>query len=443
MNPCESNSSRPLRAAVEFYSRRLVSPLHLSTGRIDDVLEARVTVEVDVGGRVASGNGAIYLSDLWAWPDPRIEHAQRERSMRDLCLTIASQLPQACGGEAAHPTELGLRLHGWITDQEIATISLNMPRLARLLCASPFDAAIHDAVGLALNRSSLDLYEGAELPSADRSFVSQGAASAIRRLLDRPSVREFPATFVIGAQDEPAPLLDEWVGRRRYRRVKLKLNGRDPRMDAIRTIEVVRALQERGISSPWLSVDTNEASRDAECVLEYIKRLATDSPSTYDALQYLEQPTSRNITRDAHNWRFVSRHKPILLDEGLVSLKDLYEAVRQGWNGLAIKTCKGHSFSLIAAAWAHERGLLLALQDLTNPGGAAIHAAILGTRLPTVNGLELNSPQFTPQANDEWLPRWAPLLAPVDGWHRLPAQIPPGLGYNTRSPRPPPHTSFD
>ncbi|MFO0817251.1 MAG: enolase C-terminal domain-like protein [Pirellulales bacterium] len=443
MHSCVSNSSRPLRAAVEFLSRRLVSPLHLSSGRIDEVLEARATVEVDVGGRVVSGKGAIYLSDLWAWPDPQIEHVEREARMRDLCMTIAAQLPQACGGEAAHPTELGLRLHDSITDNKIETISLNMPRLARLLCASPFDAAIHDAVGLALNRSSLDLYEGAELPSADRAFASPGAAAAIHRLLDRPSVRAFPATFVIGAHDELAPLLDEWVDRRRYRRVKLKLNGRDPRVDAIRTIEVVRELQGRGISSPWLSVDTNEASHDAACVLEYLERLSTDSPPAYAALQYLEQPTSRDIARDAHDWRRVSRHKPILLDEGLVSLEDLPEAIRQGWSGLAIKTCKGHSFSLLAAAWAYERGLLLALQDLTNPGGAAIHSALLGMRLPTLNGLELNSPQFTPQANEEWLPRWAPLLAPVDGWHRLPDQNPPGLGYNSRSNHTPSLTSFD
>lgn len=68
--------------------------------------------------------------------------------------------------------------------------------------------------------------------------------------------------------------------------------------------------------------------------------------------------------------------------------------------------------------------MLLSLQDLTNPGYALIHAALLGSHLPTINGLELNSPQFTPAANKPWLPRLAELFAPVDGVHRLP-QVPP------------------
>lgn len=428
MPACSPNHIRPIHAAVAFHSRRLASPLHLSSGRIDEVLEACVEVSVEAGGRKVVGWGTVYLSDLWAWPDARIDHVERERRMRSLCEWLADNLPNACGGETAHPTELGLRLHAFMTSSEWTAPTNEMPRLARLLCASPFDAALHDAVGRACDCSALDLYEDAKLPSADSRFAPHGAANAIRQLLDRQPLRQFPATFVIGAQSELAPLLDEWVGRRRYRRVKLKLTGRDPAGDAARTSEVQRALCEWGIASPWISVDTNEASRDAECVLEYLDRLAADSPAAYDAVQYFEQPTSRDISQHAYDWREVSRRKPILLDEGLASLDDLPAAVRQGWSGLAIKTCKGHSFSLAAAAWAYERNLVLTLQDLTNPGVAAIHAALLGARLPTANGLELNSPQFTPQANEAWLPRWAPLLAPVDGWHRLPVRMPVGLG---------------
>ena len=60
---------------------------------------------------------------------------------------------------------------------------------------------------------------------------------------------------------------------------------------------------------------------------------------------------------------------------------------------------------LTAAAWAHSRGLLLSLQDLTNPGMALIHGALVGSHLPTINGAELNSPQFTPAANVDYIPR--------------------------------------
>jgi hypothetical protein len=72
--------------------------------------------------------------------------------------------------------------------------------------------------------------------------------------------------------------------------------------------------------------------------------------------------------------------------------------------------------------------MLLALQDLTNPGLSAIHAALFAAHVPTINGVELNSPQFTPAANAEWMPRLASLFAPSGGNHLLPSLPVPGLG---------------
>jgi hypothetical protein len=118
----------------------------------------------------------------------------------------------------------------------------------------------------------------------------------------------------------------------------------------------------------------------------------------------------------------------VLLDEGLTSLELLETAVAQGWSGLALKTCKGHSFALVAAAWAREHGLSLALQDLTNPGLAAIHAVLFAAHIPMQNGIELNSPQFTPAANAAYLPHLSGLFEPREGLHRLPPPVPDGLG---------------
>ena len=124
----------------------------------------------------------------------------------------------------------------------------------------------------------------------------------------------------------------------------------------------------------------------------------------------------------------MTRLKPVFLDEGLTSLSLLEEAKRQGWSGLALKTCKGHSFALVAAAWARENGMRLALQDLTNPGLSAIHAALFASHVPMVNGVEINSPQYTPDANAEWLPRLAGIFQPVNGLHRLDSPETVGLG---------------
>lgn len=95
---------------------------------------------------------------------------------------------------------------------------------------------------------------------------------------------------------------------------------------------------------------------------------------------------------------------------------------------LALKTCKGHSFALVAAAWARQNNWLLSLQDLTNPGYSAIHAFLFGAHLATLNGVELNSPQYTPAANRPWLPALAGLFAPRGGAHHLHQSETPGLG---------------
>ncbi|MFW6060067.1 MAG: enolase C-terminal domain-like protein, partial [Phycisphaeraceae bacterium] len=406
---------------------RFHMPLVLSSGTIDAITEARITVTVRVGDREATGRGSIYLSDLWAWPDPALAHEQRDAILRRRCERIASALDQLCGGEAAHPLELGLRLHHNVCEAQPRQTN-DPPALALSMCLSPFDAAIHDAVGHALDRSAFALYDNAgAIPSVDALFDG-GAAGAVRRMLRPKPLRELPAWLIVGKNDDLTEQVAPWVRQRGYRCFKLKLMGQDNAVDVQRTVEVYRAVREFGAASAQLSVDTNEANPDAASVLDYLERLEAADGQAYEALAFLEQPTGRDITVHAHDWRAVGARKPVLLDEGLTSLALLDEAARQGWSGLALKTCKGHSFALAAAAWAHARGLSLSMQDLTNPGYSAIHSALFAGHVPTINGVELNSPQFTPDANRDWLPRLAGLFEPTDGIHRLPTATPRGLG---------------
>jgi hypothetical protein len=162
--------------------------------------------------------------------------------------------------------------------------------------------------------------------------------------------------------------------------------------------------------------------------MEFLLALREKDHMAFDALEYLEQPTGRDITRHSFDWREVAQLKPVLLDEGLTDINLLPLALKQGWSGLALKTCKGHSFALCAAAWAHENGMVLSMQDLTNPGLSAIHSCLFAAHVPTINGVELNSPQYTPDANRDWLPRLASLFDPQDGCHSLPHMNPVGLG---------------
>lgn len=411
-----------LDAKVVLVRQKLVKPLVLSAGPITELTEAVAHVTVQAGSRRGYGRGSIYLSDVWAWPDPSRAHAERDAALRKLCEHIAGDLWALCGSSPAHPLELGLRLHENICKET------HPPPLARAMCASPFDAAIHDAVGQALEVSAFALYEeNYPVPSADLFFPHTGVCAAIRHRLQNPPRREFQAWLIVGKNDSFSSDIQPWIRQRGYRCFKIKITGKDNSQDAAQTAEVYRKARASGVHSPRLTVDSNEGNPDAASVLDYLKQLQSLDIGAFEVLEYLEQPTNRDIAAYAQDWHSVVNLKPVMLDEGLTDLKRMEEAVAQGWSGLALKTCKGHSFALVAATWAKERGLLVSLQDLTNPGLALIHAAVFAAYVSTINGVELNSPQFTPAANALWLPRLRALFEPSDGIHRLPERLPAGL----------------
>lgn len=419
-----------ISAVVSFQEQPLLKPLVLSTGTVERITQATATVRVRAGGVEVTGHGSIYLSDLWAWPNPLYSHERRDQTLRALSRWIAEDVVRLTGEEAAHPLELGLRLHHSVNGTEDIRFA-EVPVLARSMCLSPFDAAIHDAAGIALRRSAFTLYdEDAAIVSADRYF-RRGACRAIRSALRAEPLASLPAWVIVGKNDDLDTDLRPWIRDRGYRCFKLKIMGRDNRVDAQRTIQVFDFARSMGVRDPWLSIDSNEANPDAASVLDYLQCLGAASPEALAALQYIEQPTGRDITRHRFDWSEVTRLKPVLLDEGLINPDLFEEAGRQGWSGFALKTCKGHSFMLMAAAWASEQGMLISLQDLTNPGYAMIHAALCGAYLPTINGVELNSPQFTPSANEPWLVRWPELFSPREGVHRV--QVGNEIGLDSRA----------
>lgn len=296
-----------------------------------------------------------------------------------------------------------------------------------MVSASPLDAAIHDAVGRAIGRNALDLYDDDQtMPEADA--VLDGNASERIRAVLQPPRRRSPAWLVVGFDDDLSTTLSAAVGRHGYFAFKVRLRGLNPADDATRTAAVYRAACGAGVSNPRIGVDANCAVSNAAAVLEFVHELRARDSEAYDALETIEQPTARDIAKAAFDWHAVARLKPVLVDEGLTSFASMRLAREQGWSGLALKTCKGHSFILVAAAWARANGMAISLQDLTNPGLAAVHAALLAGRLPTINGVELNSPQFTPAANAELTPAFPRLFVPASGFHELPDPILPGLG---------------
>lgn len=417
-------------ACVSFVRRPFAKPLRLSTGEITEITEARAEVTVErPGGGVAAGRGAVYLSDLWAWPDPARTPAERDAAMRAYCEGVAAALAERTTGPSSpHPLEAGLRLHASIARGDEGLTDL--PVLARLVCASPFDAALHDAAGRAFGASAFALYGDAApspAPSADDLFPGGGAVAAVGALLRRAPADRLDATIVVGRGD-PLTEIEPWARGRNYRCFKLKVGGTNPDEDADRVSAVFRHARGLGVAAPRLTVDSNCASPDAATVEAFLDALEERDPEAYAALEAVEQPTGRDIRAHAFDWRPVAARRPVLLDEGLTDLDLLPLAEGQGWNGLAVKTCRGHSFSLVSAAWAHRRGWKLTVMDLTNPNIAAVHSALLAAHLPGVDAIEMNAAQYTPAAHTDLLPRLADLLEPRDGAHRPPAPAPVGLG---------------
>ncbi len=138
-------------AEIEFISHDLIKPLLLSSGAIREAVEARVSIRLECNGNEAIGRGSIMLSDIWAWPGADIERSEKLDRMQKLCISICERLDKICG-RVSHPLVLGLRLHEVVTgsDNEVPGSAEVESVLARALCLSPFDAAIHDGAGIAL-----------------------------------------------------------------------------------------------------------------------------------------------------------------------------------------------------------------------------------------------------------------------------------------------------
>src|SRR5437660_8056846 len=135
---------RVVEAGVGFEEQRLRTPLLLSSGAISAVTlaTARVTVE-GAGAARASGAGAIYLSDLWAWPSAVVEHQARDGAMRALCEALVDLLPR-WASELRHPLDHGMACEHAV-DALAESVSRGqslmepIPRLAALTCLSIFD----------------------------------------------------------------------------------------------------------------------------------------------------------------------------------------------------------------------------------------------------------------------------------------------------------------
>jgi len=184
----------------------------------------------------------------------------------------------------------------------------------------------------------------------------------------------------------------------------VKLRGTDLDWDVDRIDEVVSIAHEEherlGLSGLWFSADTNEQCDDPEYIVEMIARLKEKNPRAERELLYIEQPTERDLRKSRHDMHRLAKVKPVIIDESLMTLDDFRLALELGWSGIALKACKCQSAALIFASAAEHLRIPYTVQDLTNPGIALVQSVALAGHLRPLRGVEANSRQFFPAANE-------------------------------------------
>lgn len=416
-------------------------------GRRVDFLAAG---NVQAAGPLSCGFGSMTLGVAWAWPDPDVSDDTRLEVVSRLCERfVADTLGNHPTG---HPLEIchaqTLRREAIACDVAIEfELQRPIPALAILLAASPIEAAIFDVHGKAAGRSSFELL--------GRDFVSHDLSAYLGPnyqglYLDRfVSVQPkptMPLYHLVGALDplvdaevkSPAgdglpETLQQWIVRDGLTHLKIKLAGDDPQWDVNRVIGVHHAAHTSGRPGghPYTySLDFNERCDSESYVLNLLDEIAGRDESALGCVAYIEQPTHRDLAAHPENTMHrVAQRLPVVIDESLVDLASLRLAVEQGYSGVALKACKGHSEALLIAAVAQHEHLYLCVQDLTCIGASLLHSASLAAHIPKVAAIESNGRQYCPAGNVAWRDHYPRMFDVQNGVLPTACLSGPGLGY--------------
>ena len=432
-----------------FEDFRYRAPYQFGGRSVDRVTLLNVTCRVRSGdGKEAHGFGSMTLGNAWAFPAASQEDGLG--AMKALAAELRGQTA-ACD-DTGHPIDLFRRLEPQYL-RAAAAVSSSMrlpvpiPTLCTLVVASPFDAAIHDAYGklfgvssyatygprFCRNDLSVDLgpdfkgeYLDRYVPEAPQPrmpvFHSVGASDALDASDSRPRIGD-------GLPDT----LEEWIPRDGLIRFKIKLNGGNLDADFARVVAidrvVTRAQAARRVADWKYSLDFNEGCPNVGYLLEFLRRVREATPSGFDRILYIEQPTARDLERDRANvMHEAATLRPVVIDESLTGLDRLMLAREMGYTGVALKACKGQTQAMLMAAAAQKFGMFLCVQDLTCPGASLIHSAGIAARVPGNAGIEANARQFVPAANQAWEGRFPGLFTIHDGVMATGQLTGPGLG---------------
>ena len=413
---------------------------------VDRVTMLNVACAVEDGqGRVAHGTGSMPLGNMWSWPSKALGYDVTLGAMKDL----AGGMARITSGyrEFGHPIDIGLALEPeYLKAAAEIKLAEPMPKLCALVTGSPFDAAIHDAFGKLHGVNCYRTY-GPEFMSHDLGHYlgAEFKGEYLSQYVLKKPVPRIAMYHSVGASDpivagdiqkrigDGLPeTLPEWIAYNGVKRIKIKLNGDDPAWDVERVVSIdaaTTATQAKLNVKEWFySLDFNERCPNAATLLEFLKELKKRAPSAFERIQYIEQPTRRDLKSDRQNvMHEAAKLRPVVIDESLTDVEALLLAREMGYTGAALKACKGQTQVLLMAAVAQKHKMFLCVQDLTCPGAALIHSAGLAAYIPGTAAIEANAREYVPVANKPWEGRYPGIFTVRDGFMRTRELTGPGL----------------
>jgi|694.fasta_scaffold00333_45 L-alanine-DL-glutamate epimerase-like enolase superfamily enzyme len=392
------------------------------------VLRTEIAVTSQQNRKPVVGIGEMTMGNAWAWPG-----TLPAKITLKMLLELADRLAAKISGAGLSGDPFQLTRQVALLRDQIAVemqaefkIAGGIPKLAAMLASSPLEAAIHDAFGRSLKLSSFDC------------LTSEFLNEDLSAYLGADFIGKYPADYVLPKQRPTMPLyhlvgaldpltgddlkerlndgypetLEEWLETDGITHLKIKLDGKDIDWDVGRIVEITRICEYVASERNWkLSFDFNEQCPDEDYVINLLERIERLSPLSHDRLQYIEQPTPRDLTiRTDMTVHRLSRTRPVVIDESLTGMDSLKMARKRGYSGIALKACKGHSECLLMAAAAAEYKMFVCFQDLTCIGGAFLHSASLASRIARVAAVEGNGRQYCPIGNAAYMSKYAPLL---------------------------------
>ncbi len=427
------------------------TPIKFGGAVVDRVTLLNVKCVVSLAnGKSAKGFGSMPMGNVWAYPSKVLNYDQTLAAMKALAEKVHKITADYT--EVAHPVDINVALEpAYLKAADGVTRELKLaqpiPKLCTLVTASPFDAAIHDAFGKLHNRSSYDTY-GPDLMPYDLShyLTKEFSGEYLQKYVNPKPKPRMPLYHLVGAVDPVLPselkhkvgdglpeTLSEWIQYSGLTNIKIKLNGEDLQWDADRVLTVNRVTEEtqakRKVTNWVYSLDFNEKCPNVGYLIEFLRKVKEKAPAAFVRIQYIEQPTKRDLKADRKNvMHEASKLRPVVIDESLIDLENLILSREMGYTGAALKACKGQSQALLMAAYAQKHKMFLCVQDLTCPGASLIHSAGVAAHVPGVAAIEANSRQYVPAANKAWEKKFPGLFDVRDGMAHTSTILPLGLG---------------